>query len=376
MTSGKAEPDAPSTLAEQAAAAVAAMAELCQTAARECGGQPDDASLAEVELGWSPSVSAADLAEQARSTVRAALAEHAVVRPGHVYCYHCESSDCEHSAPPTAGQVFGGYENTGRPRWQELFNCLLEFEDERVDQLFDERPVVLARLVGRKSLITEQFVAYGRDSLTYRVVGQVVAGYLKVKRAQCAMTVQIVETAEHHLATQVIAPDILIEALTDADNRRASTLCRIHDGLRKLRRRVRRLDSEWKSQREKKQRQQNRAQVFTYLRHLAGSIERKDRQSRRRSDHAQQRSQEQRPVPQANADLAAAGADSFFRDRKTQGIIVLGKKGRSHVFSQEGKHITSLAMGGDQLQRRVQRRRFVPLEAKRIAAFKAAVAGQ
>ncbi|MDT8391642.1 MAG: hypothetical protein RRC34_14165 [Lentisphaeria bacterium] len=43
---------------------------------------------------------------------------------GHVYCYACQSSACEHSRPLVPDQVFAGYEATGTALWVELYSLL------------------------------------------------------------------------------------------------------------------------------------------------------------------------------------------------------------------------------------------------------------
>ena len=43
-------------------------------------------------------------------------------------------------------------------------------------------------------------------------------------------------------------------------------------------------------------------------------------------------------------DLFQAPADSFFKDEVKGSIVVLGPSGRAHVYSEDGRHVTSLTL--------------------------------
>jgi hypothetical protein len=83
---------------------------------------------------------------------------------------------------------------------------------------------------------------------------------------------------------------------------------------------------------------------------------------------------QKRPIHKAGDDLRSAQADDFYRDVARDACIVAGKGGRIHVFSHGGKHITSLNLSGDELARRLQRRRYQPMARQDIDALKRAVA--
>ena len=53
-------------------------------------------------------------------------------------------------------------------------------------------------------------------------------------------------------------------------------------------------------------------------------------------------------------------------------MIVVGKSGRVHAFGRDGRHITSLQLAGDELARRVQRKRYVPFRTEEVRAFREA----
>lgn len=336
-------------------------------------GVSDVSDLTTLPLQWHIGMRPEELHEQLRANAQQIASDSAAVIPGRVYCYHCRRADCEHSIQADVGQVFAGYGDTGRPKWEELFNFLTNAGDDRIDLLFEKPPRLLAKVIGRKRLIAEQLVAFGRGHMTYYIIGQVVAGYLRIGQARTALTVQIVEDRNHRLFTQVISPSVVVEALADAPEQTGSTFFRVFDALREIDRQVTAIATEWLSAGGRQERLEVKEKIFGYLRHLAHSIERKGRQSRRRTSHAELRSRQQRPVHKAFDDVQAARPEDFFRDSRTDSIVIAGKNGRSHVYNEQGRHITSLCLLRDEFQRRLNRRRYVPLPGEIVKKFLAAV---
>lgn len=357
--------------AESAHRALQALVEAA--AAESSGGTGDPLALADLDLRWRPGSVPADLAEQALRGVAESLSDVRAVSGGRAHCYACGNSACEHAVAPAAGEVFSGYESTGRPCWQEFFGFLLALGDERTDRLFADPPEILARVVGRTRLVAAQLRTFGRNSFTYRVWGQVVAGYLPVRNQRAAVTVQVVEDKHHKLHLQVIADPLLREALADAPEDRRSAFARVHDAIAEARRQTLSLSTLWEHGNRREQEEAVREKAFAILRHLAHSIEQKGRQLRRRTSHAEIRGGQNRPVHKAYDDVVAATAQDVFEDRFKQSLIVVGRGGRIHAFSREGRHITSLVLAGDEFDRRVARGRYVPPTDGDMEAFRASV---
>lgn len=359
-----------SRLEQKALEACRALAELRLAALAACDGTdapPDNDRFA---LSWSADLSAEELAEQALASAAECLAESQPFRNGCVYCYACRSAACEHARPDETGHVFAGYQPTGKPRWEEFFNFLLAIGDNRAERLFAPQPELLARVVGQRRLVAEQLDSFGRNSLTYRVWGQVVAGYLTVAEARMAFTVQLVENKAHQLRLQVLAPETLLAALADAPGLSRSALHRVHEAIRGARHSMAGISHLWEAKPVAKHRSEIREKAFAILRHLAHSIERKGRQDRRRTAHAERRGNQQRPIHAAREDLLQATPADFFQDRFRNSFIVLGKAGRAHAFNEEGQHITSFILAGDELERRLQRRRYQPLDEPERSVFR------
>ena len=361
-------------LLARAEEAHAAITRLLAAAGREAGLAEFAEFPKTTGLRWHLHSPAEELAESARRIAADVAAENCEVRTGFVYCYHCSSASCEHAAPPEPGYVFAAYQESGRPQWREFFRYLVDVDDERVDQLFFDSPPALARVVGRKSIIDRQLVSFGRGSLTYHIVGQVVGGYIRVNRQQHAFTLQAVETRERTLRCQLIGRDDLREALTAPPGRRNRFLNRMYDALHAARRQIEGMNPSWKHAATKGERIANRERVFAILRHLAQSIERQGRQAQRRTGHAQERAADRRPVHMAVGDLSAANANDLFHDTVRKSIVITGRSGRAHVFNADGRHITSLVIARDKLERLCARKRYVPLTASEQSEFREAVA--
>jgi hypothetical protein len=180
----------------------------------------------------------------------------------------------------------------------------------------------------------------------------------------------VVETADRTLHLQTLMADPLRSALADAPAHRGSLLYRLSDALAKTRRSVEAHRTAWRACQNPPQRKAEMIRLFAMLRQLAASCEQKGRQAHRRTPHAQQRQAERRPVHKAADDVAMATAADFFMDTVRHSLIVVGRSGRCHVFSEDGRHITTLTLAGDKFERRTRTRRYVPLSLDQYAAFR------
>lgn len=358
-------------LEAQAQAAIDALEKLQRLALAECGYSPREPVPAALSINWHPGLAAEDLVEQTLQQTKTLLAASCELRTGRVYCYHCENSDCEHAAPESMGQVFVGYQATGRPIWEEFCNYLLAQKDERVDLLFAEKNSILSRLTGRPGLIAEQLTTYGRSSQTYLILGQVTFGYLPIRSERAALTFQVITTREQLLRTQLIATEPVLHAIEAAFGGSDDPLLRrVAEALRETTQRIESLNVKWRHCHSKQERSNLKNKLFSQLRELATKLERKGRQAQRRTNHAEIRSQEQRPVHKAYQDLQEATAEDFFLDKEKDSVIVLGKNGRTHVYSQQGRHITSFLLNRQELEGRQRRNRYLPLTVEDIRLFR------
>lgn len=355
---------------QKARQAVSALKGLLRAALSDNGAPDANLENFHPDLSWHPGVAPLQLAENIMEQAAEFVSRDDIYQSGRVYCYSCSSSNCEHAHQPSAGTVFTGYSQIGKPCWEELFQYLLSLKDQRTNMLFGNSPKLLAHVVGRKYLIEEQLASWGKNSFTYKIIGQIVAGYFYVGEIRAAATVQLVETKGRKLHLQVITPDCVREALADSPDNQRSAFHRIHDALNEATKSTKALGDIWKKSRKKNIRRELHSKAFGLLRHTAHSIERKGRQEQRRTQHAEVRASQQRPVHKAFDDLTAASLPDFLLDRFRHSRIILGKNGRVHVFSEKGKHITSMILGRSDIDKRVARNRYAAMEKEEAESFR------
>src|SRR5262249_31752316 len=85
--------------------------------------------------------------------------------------------------------------------------------------------------------------------------------------------------------------------------------------------------------------------VLPMLQDLARQLQNRTRNTGRRTQHGLERAEEgQRPTSRAYPDAGEASDDAILWDLDQNTVVVLGGKGRVHVFTPQGKHVTSVMM--------------------------------
>jgi hypothetical protein len=327
------------------------------------------------------------IAEQLRSAVIEGASRRGAFILGRVYCYRCESAECEHGAPPRRGSVFGGYSSTGLPVWPELPQLLLDRRHPRIDLLYQPaRREMIAVYMNDEELTRKQLEVFGRGSRTYRIWGQVVFGYLHIASAseeqrpaqRAALTVQAVE---HRRRDGLPRLDLNIIGRLDEERQTVDCLqgpfqLRILEVLADLQRKVAALSPDPRAVgrgRRVRIRADAPYRVADLLQTAARTLEQIGRQRHRRTLHAEVRREANRPTNKALEDAVAAPDDHVLWDSAGRTVIVVGPRKRVHVFSLAGKHITSLTMEPEAVRNRLRRKRWRPLEADALHHFNAAV---
>lgn len=313
-------------------------------------------------------------------------AEHAarnVYREGHVYCFECLSSACSHSAPRASREAFFGYGQTGRPIWRDFAQLLIDRNDEQAENLFAETPELCTILQDPDALREKQLSVFGRDSKTYAVMGQLSAGYFSLETwdplihedDRFALTWQVVEARDHrgrpavHLNTIGVVPGCSSQAEMRADTQfdwifRARSQAETQlKRVRPAKLRPAKVRPATPGARGRRPAEFDSDQVMSCLRTLASALKQGQRQRRRRTRHAQDRREVQRPVHKAMDDVIHAPAERFFMDLKHHSVVILGPRSRCHVFADSGKHITSFTIARDAVQLRLRKKRWQELNA-------------
>ncbi|HEY4572502.1 MAG TPA: hypothetical protein VIJ26_01005, partial [Thermoanaerobaculia bacterium] len=88
---------------------------------------------------------------------------------------------------------------------------------------------------------------------------------------------------------------------------------------------------------------------------VARRLEKDWRGKERRTRHGQQRHTEgDRPTRMALADLARATPENLLYDTRRETLVVVGDRGRAHVFNLAGKLVTSVRYNPDVIEKRRQ----------------------
>lgn len=287
------------------------------------------------------------------------LLHRTVFQPGSVYCLRCRSARCEHSQPSQSTEVFAGYSPSGVPLFLEFGQWLLEQKDSRVDLLYRRPPRLLAHVTLGQDLTAQLLPAFRDLDSGYHIHGQVAAGWFRYPDANSidqplALTFQVVssQTAKGpkrfglNLIGRVPGDEPLETLFDRAGELPWAAAAQWAQGvLGQVERSLTR-----------KQRPQPEAierRLEGLLNGLARRLERERRARERRTTHGQQRHREKdRPTWKAQADLAAAREEELLFDTRRETLVVLGERGRAHVFNKAGKLVTSVRYSPFSIERR------------------------
>lgn len=116
-------------------------------------------------------------------------------------------------------------------------------------------------------------------------------------------------------------------------------------------------------------------EVGTLLAGLRSDLDRVFRPEMRRNVHAQERHREgERPNAFALRDVNEAAAGRFLVDADRDTVIVIGPRGRTHVFSQDGRHVTSMVLAPGELDRKAGKVRWRIMSRSDVDRFRARLA--
>ena len=327
------------------------------------------------------------LEEQIRNAVLEMAAKSEVFRSGRVFCYRCDSSECVHSAPPTPSCVFGGYSATGIPEWPDFAQVLIDMRHPKIETLFEsEGNTPVAVEMDAEALKCRQLNIFGRHSKDYDILGQVVVGFIRLSSSKAdhsdpervALTLQVVESrgpdGSPRLDLNVIGRlrdgSIAIDALT------GPRYTRIHNIIKQARRRI---ANGFVSIRNRKT--PSKAEIPStpedlarrVLKEIARGFDRFGRQKERRTVHAEQRREDNRPTSNALEDAVRTSDANLFWDTHKRTVVVIGHRNRVHIFTTEGRHVTSLLLEAEAVQSRLRRKRWIELPEIQMDRFSTAI---
>ncbi len=380
---------APISVEARAKRALEELRELARGLALRQGVVPDEVEVESIVLPLRAALAApvtdedvAGLLASLEPRVADAIKASSAFRAGRMFCFLCDSSECSHAAPGDTRDTFCGYRPTGKPEWQSFTNLCIQRQDERVDQLFGDRPAIIAVVQSAEELKQGLLPGFGQGSTVFNVLGQVVIGLLprnldpgRPVDERVALTLQIVETrtgtSGRRLRLNLIGlPEAeIVATATSAGSRGPAesfrrTLRTTRDRVRSEARRVR--DAE-----ERGETPDIESRMGPLLARIRGDVERCFRPVHRRTRHAQERHEGgERPTSRAYADARTSPDERFLEDVERETIIVLGPRNRAHVFSPAGRHVTSLQLRPGEVDRKVDRRRWRPMTRADVHTFR------
>jgi hypothetical protein len=325
--------------------------------------------------------------EQIRTAVQEMATQAEAFRTGSAYCYRCDSPACPHSQPPRPTSVFGGYSSTGLPIWPEFSQILLERKHPHVDLLYDASQTdLVAMYMDAEILKHKQLNVFGRQSKTYDILGQVIFGFLKMRipgshrteAERVAFTLQVVEfrrlDGTPRLELNVLAR--LSDGSPALDAIQGPYQTRVFAVIASARHRVSSLrppSIKPSGRRPPDSMPGTPSLVADILQGLARKLEKLGRQRGRRTAHAEGQRVENRPTSKAWEDAFSAHEEWILWDRHERTFVVLGPRNRVHVFSAQGRHVTSLVLATEAVRNRMRRGRWLPLTEDQREQFGSAI---
>jgi hypothetical protein len=299
--------------------------------------------------------------EAVQEAIQSLVAHSARFQPGRVFCLRCQSAACEHSAPQSNRQVFTGYASTGVPRFADLGQWLLARRDPRVDLLYRESPQLLATVSPGVELTGELLPVFLQNESGYKLHGQVAVGWYPAP------------TDNGHREPLAVSFQVLSSRARGGRRRFGLNVIGIGPGGQPLEHLYDRVgEIPWSGSVRWAQtvlgsieHQLDRAprtppqvvdqRIEGLVAALARRLEKGWRGEERKTQHARVRHREgDRPTRMALADFARATPENLLFDTRRETLVVVGDRGRAHVFNREGKLVTSIRYNPAVIEKRRQ----------------------
>jgi len=357
--------------------------------ARKAGAHLVEPQLESLELQLSlplagPGADAASFAERLTAAVDQllddAVERAAIFRPGQAYCHRCESADCAHASPADCRQIFVGYSPTGTPRWKDFAQFCLERKHPLVDKLYDDPPALISLVQDRRALHGSMLDAF--QNRAFELLGQLTVGFFSVRataaegRGVLAVSVQVVAST-HRGSVPRVDLNLLgrspsgqgLEQLWDRHEElpwrrsirwaQAALQTLVPRGTPRDGRSIARMLPELERR------------VIGILQGLGRRLEREQRARSRRTKHAEQRHVSgSRPTPKAIDDARSVNEESLLVDARKGTLVVLGQRGRTHFFTSEGQHVSSVRYSRDAIARKLKLELWSEATRDQLASFR------
>lgn len=304
-----------------------------------------------------------DLRRQLSVQLAETAAPPAAFREGWVFDFQAGTNESPLCRPPSSIAVFAGFDNMGRPKWQEYTQVLLDAKDPEVERLRHKTASLVARVRMGKELKEEQLGSHGRASKDFSLLGQLTAGWFSLPPAfakiagdeRLAITFQIVETrikGDFGLKLNTLAGGLLPMELDDLFQ---------ESGFRNVAKARARTVDEIASM-EGRARAALAAKNTSEFQGVMRGVPKLLNRFKGWLENDKPRTGAQRPPPDPSLwkeDALEAGVDEVFFDAVRSSWLLLGSRGKAHVFTENGRHVTSFALTPDLIEKRIVSERWV-----------------
>ncbi|MDH3629094.1 MAG: hypothetical protein OEV00_07765 [Acidobacteriota bacterium] len=313
------------------------------------------------------------LTEAVDAALEELIAQRSALRPGYAYCYACDGTVCEHATPPDARHILESYDVTGQPRWTEFSRFCLERRHAETDRLFGRESAFITWVQDEQQLNRHLPSTFRRAP--FRLFGQVLAGFYDVVpsgnggRSVLALTCQIAGFRSRRGAGRLVLNLIArtpegepVEMLWERQQ-----ALPWHNSIRWAQSALQTLRGSQQPGFDQR--------IAGILTGLSRRLQRDRRSRQGRTRHAEHRhSSRERPTRKALDDLSIAKTEDAFVDEGQGTQIILGERGRAHVFSPQGRHVTSIRYRREAIERKVRQERWRPASTSELLALQQRVA--
>lgn len=321
------------------------------------------------------------LLEQIRHQLRELNVHRGAYRRGAVYCYLDESAECTHSRPGHPSHVMAEYLPNGIPDWRDFRDVLIDEHPAAAAQLFKSRDRTVAVTMRGRDIKHRLLSSFGKSSRTYNILGQIICGFFSIQPSDIsdqtiddlALTIQAVEYRDSEgtmrLGLNTISGhddiNILDHLTSKAYAAFRDKLIETERTLASIARDIRTAPADRKNEVLK----QRMSSIPGLMRDIQATVLKMNQRRHRRTGHAESRSSDNRPVFTAMDDLQSVRVEDILEDPRNRTIIVPGRRRRWHVFSRNGRLVTTLFLDSEKVQSRLSRKRWRPVEAAILDAF-------
>lgn len=320
-----------------------------------------------------------DASEAIQEAIQSLLQHSALFQPGRVLCLRCQTATCEHSMPTDSRQVFAGWSPAGLPRFVDFGQWLLQRRDPRVDLLYRDAPQVVTVVVPEAELAGSLIPAFKQREDSYRIHAQVAAGWYQAPapngpsgyRQPIAISLQVISSRtsrsnrhRRRFGLNVIGIGPGGEPLENLYDRLGEIPW--GDAVRWAQGVLVGIEGQLESS-PRTPAEVVEKRIEGMVNAVARRLEKDWRGKERRTRHGQQRHEEKdRPTRMAMADLARATPENLLFDTRRETLVVVGDRGRAHVFNLAGKLVTSVRYNPAIIEKRRQNGLWRPAAAEEI----------